>query len=104
MGNNHRILEKWEAEEREELLRHISILPCPIRVAESLDVESLLALVNAQRDRLGGYKLPQSQRGTRAWKELVAAGIVEGGWGGVGSFGMKVRKVAIAMKNRGDFG
>ena len=96
--------ELWRQAEREELRKVIAVLPCPIRVAESLSITSLHALINAISDRHGGYRLPANLRDTKAWKQLVAAGIVESGWGGIGTFGMRVRKVAIAMKNRGELG
>lgn len=102
MGIDVRDIEIWTAKERAALLKHIAVLPCPIRVAESLDIDALLALINALSDRHGGYRLPASERDTHAWKQLVAAGIVESGWGGIGSFGMRVRRVAINMQRRGE--
>ena len=96
--------ELWQQAEREELRKVIADLPCPIRVAESLSHASLHALIHALSDRHGGYRLPANQRDSRAWKQLVAAGIVESGWGGVGTFGMRVRRVAINMKARGELG
>ena len=102
--NNTRTLELWTEAQRRELLKHVAVLPCPIRVAESLSEASLLALINALSDRHGGYRLPASERGTKTWRQLVAAGIVEGGWGGIGTFGMRVRRVALAMKRRGELG
>lgn len=89
--------ELWQQAEREEARKVIAVLPDPRRVAESLRYASLTALIHAVRDRHGDYRLPANQRGTNAWKELVAAGIVESGWGGIGNFGMRVRKEAIAM-------
>lgn len=94
---SNRTIEIWTAKERAQLLRSIAVLPDPYRTAESLSVASLIALADAVRDRLGGYKLPRSERDTRACKQLVAAGIVESGWGGIGTFGMLVRREAIAM-------
>ena len=96
--------ELWQQAEREELRKVIAILPCPIRVAESLHVDALFALINALRDRHGGYRLPASERGGRAWRQLIAAGIVESGFGGIGTFGERVRRVAIGMKKRGELG
>lgn len=104
MGSVNHEMVFWTAAERERLRKHIAVLPCPIRVAESLDIDALLALINALSDRHGGYRLPESQRDTEAWKQLVAAGIVESGWGGIGNFGMLVRKAAIGMKARGELG
>lgn len=103
-ANNTRTLEIWTEAQRRELLKHVAALPCPIRVAESLDIDALLALINALSDRQGGYRLPACERDTHAWKQLVAAGIVESGWGGIGTFGMRVRKAAIGMKARGELG
>lgn len=97
-------VEIWTQEERERLMKHIAVLPCPIRVAESLSHASLHALIHALSDRHGGYRLPANLRDTRVWKQLVAAGIVESGWGGIGTFGMRVRRVAINMKARGELG
>lgn len=94
--------EMWSQAERERLMRMIAKLPDPRRVAESLSHASLCALIHAERDRMGGYKLARSQRGTAAWKQLVAAGIVESGWGGVGNFGEKVRNAAIKMRLEGE--
>lgn len=102
--NTARSVELWTHAERKRLLQYVAVLPCPIRVAESLSEASLLALINALSDRQGGYRLPADQRGTNAWKQLVAAGIVESGWGGVGTFGMRVRRVAVKMKQRGELG
>ena len=96
--------EVWTKEERARLLKHIAVLPCPIRVAESLSHASLHALIYALSDRHGGYRLPANLRDTRVWKQLVAAGIVESGWGGIGTFGMRVRSVAMKMKARGELG
>lgn len=104
MGSVNHEMVFWTAAQRAKLLRHIADPPCPIRVAESLDIDALLALINALSDRQGGYRLPASERDTRAWKQLVAAGVVESGWGGIGTFGMRVRRVAISMKARGDLG
>lgn len=104
MSKFTRDMEFWSARQRAELMQHFAVLPCPIRVAESLDIDALLALINALSDRHGGYPLPASERDTHAWKQLVAAGIVESGWGGIGTFGMRVRKVAIGMKARGELG
>ena len=99
-----RTLEIWTERQRRELLKHVAVLPCPIRVAESLSHASLNALIHALSDRHGGYRLPANQRDTRAWKQLVAAGLVESGFGGIGTFGMHVRRVAINMKARGELG
>lgn len=96
--------ELWQQAEREELRKVIAILPCPIRVAESLSEASLLALINALSDRHGGYRLPASERHTNAWKQLSAAGIIESGFGGIGTFGERVRRVAVGMKKRGELG
>lgn len=96
-ANNVRSLEIWTEAQRRELLRHVAVLPCPRRVAESLSHASLTALAHALSDRHGGYRLPANQRDTKAWKQLVAAGVVESGWGGIGNFGMRVRKEAIAL-------
>lgn len=97
-------LDFWTEKERMRLMEHIAVLPCPIRVAESLSIASLMALIDAPSDRHGGYRLPASERGSKAWKQLVAAGIVESGWGGIGTFGMRVRRVAINMQRRGELG
>lgn len=94
-ASTFRTVEIWSEAERARLLGYIAELPDPRRVAESLSFASLTALKNAERDRLGGYRLPNSQRGSRAWKQLVAAGLVESGWGGVGNFGLVVRRHAI---------
>jgi hypothetical protein len=94
--------EMWSQAERQRLMQSIAVLPDPRRVAESLSHAALCALIHAQRDRAGGYKLPRSQRDTSAWKQLVAAGIVESGWGGIGSFGEKVRNSAIKMRLQGE--
>ena len=104
MSHHDGVDELWQQAEREELRKVIAVLPCPIRVAESLSRASLHALIEALSDRQGGYRLPASLRGTRAWKQLVAAGVVESGWGGIGTFGMRVRRVAINMKVRGELG
>jgi hypothetical protein len=94
--------EMWSRAERARLLKTIAVLPDPQRVAESLCHASLCALIYAHSDRHGGYKLPRSQRDTNVWNELVAAGIVESGWGGIGGFGMKVRREAIKMRLQGE--
>lgn len=96
--------EVWTKEERARLLKHIAVLPCPIRVAESLSHASLHALIYALSDRHGGYRLPANLRDTRVWKQLVAAGVVESGWGGVGNFGMLVRREAVKMRVEGEIG
>jgi len=96
--------EVWTKEERARLLKHIAVLPDPRRVAESLSHAALVALIHALPDRHGGYRLPANQRDTRAWKQLVAAGVVESGWGGVGNFGMLVRREAVKMRVEGEIG
>jgi hypothetical protein len=96
--------EIWMRAEREELRKVIAVLPDPQRVAESLCHASLIALIHALRDRNGSYRLPANQRNSPAWRELVAAGIVESGWGGVGTFGEKVRREALKMKLYGELG
>jgi hypothetical protein len=96
--------EFWSQAERERLMKSIAVLPDPRRVAESLSLASLSALIHAERDRLGGYRLLRSQRDTPAWKQLVLAGIVESGWGGIGSFGMRVRREAVKMRLEGEIG
>lgn len=96
--------ELWRQAEREELRKVIAELPDPRRVAEGLSHASLNALINALPDRHGGYRLPANQRDTRAWRQLVAAGIVESGWGGVGNFGMLVRREAVKMRLEGEIG
>lgn len=94
----------WDEAQRARLMSFVATLPDPRRVAESLRECSLMALINAERDRVGGYRLRRSDWHSPAFKQLVAAGIVESGWGGIGSFGMKVRRVALKMKQDGELG
>jgi len=104
MSYHEGIDEMWAQAEREEVRKVIAVLPNPRRIAESLSHAALSALIHALPDRHGGYRLPASQRDTKVWRQLVADGIVESGWGGVGNFGMRVRHEVILMRAEGEFG
>jgi hypothetical protein len=93
---------QWTAAERERLMRHIAVLPNPRRVAESLSRRALLALIHSVADRHGGYTLLRADWKSPHGKVLVSAGLVENGWGGVGNFGILVRREAIRMKLDGE--
>ncbi len=101
MSRYENVDELWKQAEREELRKVIAVLPDPKRVAESLREASLLALINAERTKFGDYMLLPSQRRGATARELVEAGVVEVGGVFIGTFGMKVRREAIAMQREG---
>lgn len=97
MSYHNGVDELWQQAEREELRKVIAVLPDPRRVAWSLPEHALYALANAEQGFGGQYRLRYGVREMAAGEELFRAGIVEARGPYIGSFGMAVRKHAIAL-------
>lgn len=87
----------WTEAERERLMKTIAVLPHPKQVAWSLPEHALYALANAEQGRNGQFRLRHGVRGMAAGDELFRAGLAEAGGPYIGSFGMLVRREAIAL-------
>lgn len=97
MGISFRELDLWTAKERTELLKCVAVLPDARRVAWSLPECALQALACAERGRHGQYRLRHGVRDMEAGQILFSAGLVEARGPYLGSFGMSVRKHAVAL-------
>lgn len=101
-ANETRSLGAWTEEERARLLKSVARLPNPRGMAWRLSDEAFRALVEAEQTRTGEYQLREGHRHSAVATTLMRAGMVEVRGRYLGSFGIAVRKQALALIREGE--